>query len=122
MQNIVKFEDKEIELVTIDGVPMMTLSQIVTALDASPNQATQLYNRHADEFTPDMTRKKRLTTESARIYPESLKNWNTAFAPSTRFFYALLRGTRTENILNIGQSHYSRLLVSPPPAQFQVAI
>lgn len=54
--SIVKFEEKEIELVTIDGVPMMTLSQIVTALDASPNQATQLYNRHADEFTPEMTR------------------------------------------------------------------
>lgn len=56
MNSIVKFEDKEFELVAVDGEPMMTLSQIVTALGAAPNQAAQLYTRHADEFTPEMTR------------------------------------------------------------------
>lgn len=57
MQNsIVKFEDKEFELVTVDGEPMMTLPQIVCALGASANQAGNIYTRHADEFTPEMTK------------------------------------------------------------------
>ena len=55
--SIVKFEEKEIELVTIDGVPMMTLRQIGVALNfARPIDANKVYNAHADEFTPDMTR------------------------------------------------------------------
>ena len=54
--SIVKFENQDIELVTVDGKPMMTLSQIVSALGAASNQAAQLYTRHADEFTPEMTR------------------------------------------------------------------
>lgn len=53
---IVKFENQDIELITVDGQPMMTLSQIVSALGAASNQAAQLYTRHADEFTPEMTR------------------------------------------------------------------
>jgi len=54
--SIVKFENQDIELITVDGQPMMTLSQIVSALGAASNQAAQLYTRHADEFTPEMTR------------------------------------------------------------------
>nr|DAH75390.1 MAG TPA: antirepressor [Caudoviricetes sp.] len=54
--SIVKFENQDIELITVDGQPMMTLPQIVGALGASPNQAGNLYTRHADEFTPEMTR------------------------------------------------------------------
>lgn len=54
--SIVKFENQDIELITVDGQPMMTLPQIAGALGASPNQAGNLYTRHADEFTPEMTR------------------------------------------------------------------
>lgn len=54
--SIVKFENQDIELIAVDGQPMMTLPQIVGALGASPNQAGNLYTRHADEFTPEMTR------------------------------------------------------------------
>ena len=57
MQNIVKFQDKEIELVNIDGAPFMTATQIGSALGiAEQNGCTKIYNRHADEFTPEMTR------------------------------------------------------------------
>lgn len=57
MQNIVKFEEKEIELITVDGVPMMTLAQIGRALEAScKTNLSKLYTAHADEFTEEMTR------------------------------------------------------------------
>lgn len=58
MQNsIVKFENQEIELVNVDGVPMMTLAQIGRALEISEmTNASKLYTRHADEFTLEMTR------------------------------------------------------------------
>lgn len=57
MKNIVKFENQEIELVNVDGVPMMTLAQIGRALEISEmTNASKLYTRHADEFTPEMTR------------------------------------------------------------------
>lgn len=57
MNSIVKFEDKEFELVAVDGKPMMTCRQIADALGmASRNGAADLYTAHADEFTPEMTR------------------------------------------------------------------
>ena len=57
MQNIVKFEEKEFELLNIDGVPMMTCRQIDDALKmATRNGTSTLYTRHSDEFTPEMTR------------------------------------------------------------------
>lgn len=58
MQNsIVKFENQDIELLDIDGVPMMTLAQIGRALEASEKtNLSKLYTAHADEFTPEMTR------------------------------------------------------------------
>lgn len=55
--SIVKFENQDIELVTVDGQPMMTCRQIADALKMSAqNGAADLYNAHADEFTPEMTR------------------------------------------------------------------
>lgn len=57
MNSIVKFEEKEFELVTVDGEPMMTLFQIERALDISGSgSVNNIYRRHADEFTPEMTR------------------------------------------------------------------
>ena len=57
MNNIVKFQEKEIELVNIDGAPFMTCRQIDDALGmATRNGTATLYSRHADEFTPEMTR------------------------------------------------------------------
>ena len=58
MNSIVKFEDKEFELVTVDGEPMMTLPQIAGALgtDFQNGSLSKLYASHADEFTPEMTR------------------------------------------------------------------
>jgi len=57
MNSIVKFEDKEFELVAVDGEPMMTLAQIGRALEASEKtNLSKLYTAHADEFTPEMTR------------------------------------------------------------------
>ena len=55
--SIVKFENQDIELLDIDGVPMMTCRQIDDALEmATRNGTSTLYPRHADEFTPEMTR------------------------------------------------------------------
>lgn len=55
--SIVKFENQDIELLDIDGVPMMTLAQIGRALEASEKtNLSKLYTAHADEFTPEMTR------------------------------------------------------------------
>lgn len=57
MKSIVKFENQDIELLDIDGVPMMTLAQIGRALEASEKtNLSKLYTAHADEFTPEMTR------------------------------------------------------------------
>lgn len=57
MNSIVKFENQEFELVAVDGVPMMTCRQIDDALGmATRNGTSTLYTRHADEFTPEMTR------------------------------------------------------------------
>lgn len=56
--SIVKFENQDIELITVDGQPMMTLSQIAGALgtDFQNGSLSKLYTAHADEFTPEMTR------------------------------------------------------------------
>lgn len=56
--SIVKFENQDIELLNIDGVPMMTCRQIADALstDFQNGSLTKLYTAHADEFTPEMTR------------------------------------------------------------------
>ena len=57
MNSIVKFENQEFELVTVDGEPMMTLAQIGRALEASEKtNLSKLYTAHAEEFTPEMTR------------------------------------------------------------------
>ena len=55
--SIVKFENQDIELITVDGQPTMTCRQIDDALRmAARNGTATLYSRHADEFTPEMTR------------------------------------------------------------------
>lgn len=60
--SIVKFENQDIELITVDGQPMMTCRQIADALTDRQNvgacdcDVTLIYRRHADEFTPEMTR------------------------------------------------------------------
>ena len=56
--SIVKFENQDIELITVDGHPMMTLPQIAGALgtDFQNGSLSKLYTAHADEFTPEMTR------------------------------------------------------------------
>ena len=56
--SIVKFENQDIELITVDGQPMMTLPQIAGALgtDFQNGSLSKLYTAHADEFTPEMTR------------------------------------------------------------------
>ena len=58
MQNsIVKFEDQKIELLNVNGVPMMTATQIGSALKiAEQNGCAKIYNRHSDEFSSEMTR------------------------------------------------------------------
>lgn len=56
--SIVKFENQDIELITVDGQPMMTLPQIAGALgtDFQNGSLSKLYTAHADEFAPEMTR------------------------------------------------------------------
>ena len=56
MQNLIKFQDKELELVNIDGKAYMRSSDVARALDYRRSDiVTKLYHNHADEFTPDMT-------------------------------------------------------------------
>lgn len=55
--SIVKFENQDIELIAVDGQPMMTLHQIGGALNfARADKINSIYQQHADEFTPEMTR------------------------------------------------------------------
>lgn len=68
--SIVKFENQDIELITVDGQPMMTAAQIGAALGGTDGQnvrpsdrqnvgacdVAKIYRRNADEFTPEMTR------------------------------------------------------------------
>lgn len=56
--SIVKFENQDIELIAVDGQPMMTLPQIAGALgtDFQNGSLSKLYTAHANEFTPEMTR------------------------------------------------------------------
>lgn len=67
--SIVKFENQDIELITVDGQPMMTAAQIGAALGGTDGQnvrpsdrqnvgacdVAKIYRRNADEFTPEMT-------------------------------------------------------------------
>lgn len=56
MNSIVKFEDQEIELLSVNGQPVMTCRQIDDALGMSTRNGTStLFNRHETEFTPEMT-------------------------------------------------------------------
>ena len=56
MNSIVKFEDQEIELLSVHGQPVMTCRQIDDALGMSTRNGTStLFNRHETEFTPEMT-------------------------------------------------------------------
>lgn len=69
MNSIVKFEEKEFELVTVDGEPMMTCRQIADALGmASRNGAADLYTAHAEEFTPEMTRLIKQSGTRVRVF------------------------------------------------------
>lgn len=68
--SIVKFENQDIELITVDDQPMMTAAQIGAALGGTDGQnvrpsdrqnvgacdVAKIYRRNADEFTPEMTR------------------------------------------------------------------
>ena len=58
--SIVKFENQDIELITVDGQPTMTCGQIDRVLTDRQNvgafDSGVVYRRHADEFTPEMTR------------------------------------------------------------------
>lgn len=68
--SIVKFENQDIELITVDGQLMMTAAQIGAALGGTDGQnvrpsdrqnvgacdVAKIYRRNADEFTPEMTR------------------------------------------------------------------
>lgn len=68
--SIVKFENQDIELITVDGQPMMMAAQIGAALGGTDGQnvrpsdrqnvgacdVAKIYRRNADEFTPEMTR------------------------------------------------------------------
>ncbi len=57
MQNsIVKFQDKEIELVNIDGKAYMRSSDVARALEYDrADYVSRIYDRNSDEFTPDMS-------------------------------------------------------------------
>lgn len=69
MKSIVKFENKEFELVNVGGVPMMTATQIGSALNIiEKNGGAKIYNRHADEFTPEMTRIIKQSRTRVRVF------------------------------------------------------
>lgn len=57
MQNsIVKFQDKEIELVNVDGKAYMRSSDVARALEYDrADYVSRIYDRNSDEFTPDMS-------------------------------------------------------------------
>lgn len=64
MQNIIKFQEKELELIDINGKAYMRSSDLARALDySSSDKVGNLYRRNADEFTDDMTLTPRLSVK-----------------------------------------------------------
>lgn len=55
MNNLVVFNNNNIELIEHNNQAYMTLSQIVIALNSSQNHISQLYARHANEFDEEMS-------------------------------------------------------------------
>lgn len=56
MNNIVKFQDKELHTHDFNGLPGLSSVELAQGLGyADEGAVTRIYNRHADEFTDDMT-------------------------------------------------------------------
>lgn len=55
MNNIVTFNNQNIELIRHNGQDCIALSQIVIALQSEPHHVSQLYNRHKLEFDEVMS-------------------------------------------------------------------
>lgn len=56
MSNIVKFQDKELHTHDFNGLPGLSSVELAQGLGyADEGAVTRIYNRHADEFTDDMT-------------------------------------------------------------------
>lgn len=55
MNNIVTFNNQNIELIRHNGQDCIALSQIVIALQSEPHYVSQLYNRHKSEFDEVMS-------------------------------------------------------------------
>ena len=54
--NELTFKNQTIIPVIVNNLPFLGVSQIATALNyTQPQRIVELYNRHADEFTPDMS-------------------------------------------------------------------
>lgn len=63
MQNLV-FKSQKIIPVIVNDLPFLGVSQIATALGYNDyTSVNRIYNRHADEFTPDMVREVNLTSQ-----------------------------------------------------------
>lgn len=55
MNNLVKFNNHNIELISYNGRDYMALSQIVIALETTAHHISQQYNRHKSEFDEEMS-------------------------------------------------------------------
>ena len=54
--NELTFKNQTIIPIIVNNLPFLGVSQIATALNyTQPQRIVELYNRHADEFTPDMS-------------------------------------------------------------------
>lgn len=63
MNNIVKFQDKELHTHDFNGLPGLSSVELANGLGyADDGAVTRIYNRHADEFTEDMVQVVNLTT------------------------------------------------------------
>lgn len=62
MNNIVKFQDKELHTHDFNGLPGLSSVELANGLGyADESAVTRIYNRHSDEFTSDMVQTVKLT-------------------------------------------------------------
>ena len=62
MNNIVKFQDKELHTHDFNGLPGLSSVELANGLGyADESAVTRIYNRHSDEFTTDMVQTVKLT-------------------------------------------------------------
>lgn len=116
--SIVKFENQDIELITVDGHPMMTLPQIAGALgtDFQNGSLSKLYTAHADEFTPEMTRIIKQGRTRVRVFNRE-GAWLIGMFARTPKAAAFRKWVITALAEHVDGASANEQTVLPPPAE-----